>query len=698
MMSIGLASPRGARAFEIYNNTGESVRARVLEGDYDSDISAHDSGACHYSNTDCNPSGARGALLTAQIETSNFNCVITMPAGGVALIDAQDRFALGLPPNYYCTSYDWNDNFIDASVIGQSLSLDPSERGIHFLATGDPQYHNTSSENGTSDAVLGAMLGILRSDRSVRGLLIAGDLTQNARPLDEFADYKDRIRGMSRFVYDGMGNHDLTRPTWDQRLACDFGLDTCVDPAAIRRDIRSRKRSTSATRVGDPHYSWDWQDVHFVQLNLFPGNGTTADQYDSSLDPMGSLEFLRNDLAAHVGPAGRPVVLMHHVGFDPLSTGDGGAGPAWWTAAQRAAYWDVIATYNVAAIFTGHVHLDPDSADWVVPFTRPAGRYLGPDSIPTFVAGGAEAGAFLDVLMKERQLVAIRKDQTGAEHHRAVVPIRRNLALGRPATQSTVAVGGVPALAVDGNLNGAFWEGSVTHTEWERTPWWQVDLGSSTAIGEVVVYNRTDCCSERLTNFSVLVSEDGARWTALPYAGTAPPRLSMTVNQRGRFVRVQLNDIGSTRPFSLTEVEVFAARTSVSVKHSGLLLDVEGGSTADGAALIQWSELGYDNQQFDLIPAGAGYVNIVARHSQKCIDVYDVSTANGAPVIQWSCNGGDNQRFRVVDAGGGYAMLVAKQSGKCLDVEYASTEAGARIIQWPCAGSDNQLFAVAQRP
>ena len=79
-----------------------------------------------------------------------------------------------------------------------------------------------------------------------------------------------------------------------------------------------------------------------------------------------------------------------------------------------------------------------------------------------------------------------------------------NLALGKPATQSTTGFGGVPGRAVDGNTSGVYPEGSVTHTAvGDPTPWWEVDLLSTTEVETITIWNRTDCCVERLTNFRV---------------------------------------------------------------------------------------------------------------------------------------------------------------------------------------------------
>ncbi|WP_163787534.1 galactose-binding domain-containing protein [Myxococcus vastator] len=98
-------------------------------------------------------------------------------------------------------------------------------------------------------------------------------------------------------------------------------------------------------------------------------------------------------------------------------------------------------------------------------------------------------------------------DLTGTAAPQVLLPTP-NLALGKPAQQSSFYLGGggEPSLAVDGNTDGDFWDGSFTHTvlqSQQTQPWWQVDLQASHLISNVVLYNRTDCCSDRLQNFRV---------------------------------------------------------------------------------------------------------------------------------------------------------------------------------------------------
>src|SRR6185369_2311525 len=80
-----------------------------------------------------------------------------------------------------------------------------------------------------------------------------------------------------------------------------------------------------------------------------------------------------------------------------------------------------------------------------------------------------------------------------------------NLALGKPASQSsTMSAAGA---AVNGTTDGNFYHGSVTATNRDAGAWWQVDLGASVPVNSVVIWNRTDCCAERLEDYWVFLSD-----------------------------------------------------------------------------------------------------------------------------------------------------------------------------------------------
>ena len=148
-------------------------------------------------------------------------------------------------------------------------------------------------------------------------------------------------------------------------------------------------------------------------------------------------------------------------------------------------------------------------------------------------------------------------------------PVAGNVALGKAAIQSGSDFGGIASRAVDGNTDGDFASGSVTHTDQTRTPLWEVDLGQVYDISQIEIYNRTDNgLGSRLTDYWVLVSDipfvsgnlDAARnepgVLSFQNPGTAANVETVLVGGSGRYVRIQLAGINDI--LSLAEVRVFA--------------------------------------------------------------------------------------------------------------------------------------------
>ena len=107
--------------------------------------------------------------------------------------------------------------------------------------------------------------------------------------------------------------------------------------------------------------------------------------------------------------------------------------------------------------------------------------------------------------------------------------VTSNLALGRVSAQSSTLPGYAtagPGGAIDGNTDGNFFDGSVTHTNLENNPWWQVDLGASSTVNSISIWNRTDCCGTRLSDYWVFVSDT-------PFASTDTP--ATLQNRAGTF-------------------------------------------------------------------------------------------------------------------------------------------------------------------
>ena len=68
----------------------------------------------------------------------------------------------------------------------------------------------------------------------------------------------------------------------------------------------------------------------------------------------------------------------------------------------------------------------------------------------------------------------------------------KNLALNKQAYQSSTASynGATASSAVDGSREPDFDKQSCTHTDYDMSPWWMVDLGENYNIGHVTVTNR----------------------------------------------------------------------------------------------------------------------------------------------------------------------------------------------------------------
>ncbi|GAA0985012.1 RICIN domain-containing protein [Acrocarpospora macrocephala] len=134
----------------------------------------------------------------------------------------------------------------------------------------------------------------------------------------------------------------------------------------------------------------------------------------------------------------------------------------------------------------------------------------------------------------------------------------------------------------------------------------------------------------------------------------------------------------------------------LAVRHSGKCLDVRNQSTANSAAVVQYTCNGGANQQWRIQSISGGYVQVIAHHSGKCLDVNSASTADYATILQYTCGSGANQQWTLQDAGGGYLRLVARHSGRCLDLPSASLTDNIQFQQYAChTGNQQQLTRTA---
>lgn len=133
-----------------------------------------------------------------------------------------------------------------------------------------------------------------------------------------------------------------------------------------------------------------------------------------------------------------------------------------------------------------------------------------------------------------------------------------NIALGKRVSQSSTAFGGDASRAVDGKTDGDFGHQSVTHTNFQSKPWWQVDLDSEETIRQINIYNRTDTASNRLSNFHVILLDSfGNEIERKRISSLTDTFAQIAIDyKKARYVRIELE---GNNALSLAEVQVLRA-------------------------------------------------------------------------------------------------------------------------------------------
>ncbi len=103
-----------------------------------------------------------------------------------------------------------------------------------------------------------------------------------------------------------------------------------------------------------------------------------------------------------------------------------------------------------------------------------------------------------------------------------------NVAPTGSARQSSTGYNAPASKAIDGKADGSF--ASCSCTNEEQDAWWELNLGRELPIDQILVFNRNDCCPERLNNVSITVLDPKRRETWSSRIETAPFRSSFVQN------------------------------------------------------------------------------------------------------------------------------------------------------------------------
>lgn len=268
-----------------------------------------------------------------------------------------------------------------------------------------------------------SMLKLKTQVPGITGMILNGDITAFGHDwqLDTFKN----IWGKLPFsFYPGLGNHDYANNV----------NDTFANSAAIRMveylreevakagitnlDVSEKKGYTfpevTQTLSGSFAYSWDIENVHFVQLNNYPLYATRYSGYNAKearrkiIEVQASLDWLEKDLTK-AAAKGSAIILNYHDSdehwrdrYDPV------------TADRLIKQFQTILTkYGVSAIFVGHYH-------------ELIGKHKSSrlDSMygktPLLYCGSASQQKYLLATFKNNQMVVENVDSTNGDAKRTL--------------------------------------------------------------------------------------------------------------------------------------------------------------------------------------------------------------------------------------------------------------------------------------
>ena len=117
----------------------------------------------------------------------------------------------------------------------------------------------------------------------------------------------------------------------------------------------------------------------------------------------------------------------------------------------------------------------------------------------------------------------------------------KNIALKKPARQSSTAYSGEAKRAVDGNTNGDYKKNSVTHTSGKDKPWLEIDLQAENMIDSILLFNRNES-QERLNGVTISILDKDKKVIWSQKLAKAGNKNHLTVSER----KVDFNTAAAT--------------------------------------------------------------------------------------------------------------------------------------------------------
>jgi cytolysin (calcineurin-like family phosphatase) len=246
---------------------------------------------------------------------------------------------------------------ISAGVNWSEATSACSTNDFYMIIAADPQYPRfkgdsdkqteSTTVNKRQVANIKALINQLGSDK-VKGIIINGDLTEygGANDLSNFKELWSKEKLGSSLIYPGLGNHDYVN-----------NLGGCSPDCTNRmlgymKDLLEKKEVKITTYDPDSlAYSWDFSNVHFIQLHNHPA--TVANTGTYNIKP--SMKWFEEDLKK-ARTAGKVIIVnLHDYGDTFYGNSED----------QFNEFNDLLRKYKVSAVFAGHLHDEIGKVDTV---------------------------------------------------------------------------------------------------------------------------------------------------------------------------------------------------------------------------------------------------------------------------------------------------------------------------------------------
>ena len=266
-----------------------------------------------------------------------------------------------------------------APVFNYSAIIMADAQPWRLNPAGDP---NSDSTNGNEWRNINRnTFNSILSHSDVRFHIHNGDLSEYGRKA-QYQDYYDIYHSSGVFVTEGLGNHDYannvgkcadlsTGSTSQNGCAVSAVAREYTAIQNIKNNIAqipgssfssditkstfSTENSVEDTYQGSLAYSWDVGDIHYVQLQNYPGYTLRISApYYGSAYLTSSLPWLANDLES-ASRRGKDIIINFHDARPYYGDND-----SHFLSPENSGYYGafkmLITFFNVKAIFVGHTH------------------------------------------------------------------------------------------------------------------------------------------------------------------------------------------------------------------------------------------------------------------------------------------------------------------------------------------------------